>query len=651
MKISPLLLLLAPAALSAQAPVITPAGDPSVRADTIYALARLDSARHADRDYTYLLDDGVVRIEANGTGSRTYRQIIHVLTREAAENWGELSFTFSPSRERLTVNWIRVVRPDGSVISDRPTHEQESLAPVAQESPVYTDARVRRFSIGGIVPGTILDYSYTTEATSPIMPGNFVSNWSITTGQPVHRSRLIVDVPATMRPLIKEENLRVPAAITERRGRRVYAWVDRDVPRLEGEPFAAAPNSVQVGVTVLAPLTWAQVGQWYAGLARGRYALTREIEARLPAVFAAARTREDSLRAAHRWVAQDFRYVSLSLGIGGFQPRMPADVIRDEYGDCKDKATLFVAIARRLGYRAWPVLLSSSGDADRALPTPNQFDHMIAAIENDAGGFTFTDLTADLVPYGELPPSVQGGFALIVKDDGRIAEVTLPLDSLAANRSVDVIVGELSPEGAFTGNMTSFATGSRQYGLRQAFTRSYTPAERERLVRAIANEVFQGATGDSLVAFDGRDLSAEPRMSLALRGPRATSSSGGMDIFTLPLDNFASLELVQDLESRGPRRFPINAEAVFGWYEVVGELRVTLPEGWRARLPPNVSATSVFGTYRAEYEQTGRVLRIRRAMSGARGTQPPERISELVTWLRDLSRDDVRFVVLERGAR
>jgi len=639
-------------ALQAQAPRITPAGDPSVRPDTIYSLALQDSAAFPDQPYTYLLDDGVVRMEADGRGSRTYRQIIHVMTREAAETWGELSFSYSPSRERLTVNWARVLRPDGTVISDTPVHEQESLAPVAEASPVYTDERVRRLSLGGVAPGVIVDYSYTTEVTSPFMPGNFVSNWSTTTGEPVHRSRLLLDAPAALHPLIKEENLRHPVVVTEQAGRRDYLWADQDVPRLEGEPFAAEPNTVEVRITALAPLTWNQVGRWFAGLARDRYQVTPEVEARAAAVLAGLATRDDSLRALHRWIAQDFRYVSLSLGIGGYQPRLPADVVRDQYGDCKDKATLFVALARHMGVHAWPVLLSSSGDARRDLPTPDEFDHMIAAVERPggAGGYQFVDLTAELTPFGSLPPAEQGGFALVIKDDGTTDQVTLPQDSVDANRTTVRIAGTLTADGEFNGSLATEGTGSRQYGLRREFLQPFTPVERDRLVRAIADGVFQGASGDSLEAFDGRDLRAVPRVSLLLRHAHPTSSTGGVDIFTLPIDNFASPGLVQDLESRGPRRFPIDAEQVFGAFQIVNELEVTLPDGWRARLPPDVSATSVFGTYTATYVQAGRVLTVRRTMTGARGIEPPSRIGELIAWLRGVSSDDVKFVVLEHGS-
>lgn len=82
--------------------------------------------------------------------------------------------------------------------------------------------------------------------------------------------------------------------------------------------------------------------------------------------------------------------------------------------------------------------------------------------------------------------------------------------------------------------------------------------------------------------------------------------------------------------------------------QTVSELRVTLPEGWSARLPDDVEASSVFGRYRAEYAQEGRELRVTRTMNGGRGTQPPEAIDALIAWLKDVSRDDARFIILEQ---
>ncbi|HEU0302591.1 MAG TPA: DUF3857 domain-containing protein, partial [Longimicrobium sp.] len=328
------LCLAAPAA--AQAPVITEQGDPSVRADTIYRLA-VDPADYPEDDHVLLLDDGVVRLEADGTGTHTFRYVAQVLTQDAAENWGEISFGWDLKRERFRLNWVRVIDArTGQVISDRPVHDQESLAPVDFDAPVYTNQQTRRVSLGGVAPGTIVDYSYTTETVEPVLPGDFATTWSIHTGTHTLRSRYVLDLPAGYEPRIQEHNLTFRRREAERNGRRVYTWAVNDVPKVEPEPFMALDsNKVYMGLAIGGRTEWADVARWYAGLAEGRYELTPEIEARLAEVVRDARTLDDSLRAVHRWVAQDFRYVSLSLGIGGYQPRTPAEVLRTQYGDCK----------------------------------------------------------------------------------------------------------------------------------------------------------------------------------------------------------------------------------------------------------------------------------------------------------------------------
>jgi uncharacterized protein DUF3857/transglutaminase superfamily protein len=642
-----LFLLLAVAAPAlAQAPRITSAGDPSVKDDTIYRLA-VDPAGHPDEDYVYLLDDGVIRLESDGRASRTYRQVVQVLTREGAEAWGEQSFSYVSGRERLTLNWVRVVKPSGEVISSQPSHEQESIAPVAQEAPVYSDVKVRRISIGGIALGTLLDYSYTVTTLKPVMPGDFQRAWRVTTGRLTRRSRYIVDVPGSLNLRLKEVNLTFPRKTSEAKGRRVYVWATAEVPKIEREPFAADSNDIDQYIDIAAPVAWADVARWYSQLARDRYAMTPALDATLATVVQSARTLEDSLRAVHRWVAQDFRYVSLSLGIGGFQPRRPAAVLETRYGDCKDKATLFIALAQRMGVHAYPVLLSSNGGIARDLPSALAFDHMIAAVERPTG-YLYLDLTAELTPFGSIPPSEQGEFGLVVHPDGRGEEVAFPTDSAAANRDVSTLDGELTADGIVNGRYVHLATGDQQYSLRRTFATSFSGTERDRLTRSVANLLFPGATGDSLEIFDGRDWRAEPRVSLVIRNARATSKSGSNDILTLPVRNYGELKAVAtELEARGPRRFPIDVAAVAGPHEEAAELRLSLPEGWRAQLPPGVTARSVFGTYTAEYSQEGRILRVARRLVGRSGTEPPGRIGELIAWLKEMSKDDVRYVVLE----
>jgi hypothetical protein len=405
---------------------------------------------------------------------------------------------------------------------------------------------------------------------------------------------------------------------------------------------------VDVSLTVGAPITWDDIGQWYSGLARDRYAWGPEIDQVFRTATVGAGTRGDSLRALYRWVAQEIRYVSLSLGRGGYQPRLTTEVIRTKLGDCKDKATLFITLARRMRVKAVPVIVSLVGRPDSALPTPGAFDHVIVAVD-EGGKRTFADPTAELAPFGELAPELQGEFGLLVREDGHGELVTLPETAPAANGSATVLRGDLGADGAFTGRYSQTASGSAQYGLRASLSdaSSLTTSERERMTRALAGSVFDGASGDSLSVFDGRDLDAVPKISLKIRAPRAATRSGSDYIFKLPIPGYPLAQLVGELESRTSRRYPIDVAELFGPSTVEWVLEISLPDGWRARLPSSVEANSRFGSYRSTYAQERRTVRVERRVTGRRGVEPPDTIGELITWLKAIAADDVPYIVVE----
>ena len=220
-----------------------------------------------------------------------------------------------------------------------------------------------------------------------------------------------------------------------------------------------------------------------------------------------ARTRLDTIRAVHRWVAQDVRYVSVSLGIGGYQPRMPADVVASGFGDCKDKATLFVAAMRRYKINANPVLLALGGRPDPALPSVFQFNHAIAAVQ-DGAGWTFTDLTAEFVPYGAIPDAYQAQFGIVVLENGHAQDVRFPATSVTASGSSLRVRMTLDSTGHVTGSVVEETLGGPSSGMRAAFSAPLDSARREGLEKALAQRLFASdVTVSSITAFDGKDFS------------------------------------------------------------------------------------------------------------------------------------------------
>ena len=132
-----------------------------------------------------------------------------------------------------------------------------------------------------------------------------------------------------------------------------------------------APDSIIQGmtVTVSPPITWSSIGKWYIPIARDGYALAPSVEQKMKTVLTNSKSLDDSIRAIHKWVAQDIRYVAIELGRGGYVPRNAETVVRTGFGDCKDKAMLFIAAMKKMGVTAYPVLLNISGAERKETPS------------------------------------------------------------------------------------------------------------------------------------------------------------------------------------------------------------------------------------------------------------------------------------------
>ncbi|MEO6864429.1 MAG: DUF3857 domain-containing protein, partial [Gemmatimonadaceae bacterium] len=516
-------------------------------------------------------------------------------------------------------------------------------------SPVYSDQKIVRMSLSGVAAGTILDVEFTVDERKPALKGDFTQSYVFTPGSSVERARLVLDVPSSLTPRIREENLDFKRVTQSGNGRTRYSWSRDETPKVHVEPFAADSNGVIMRVRVSGALSWTDVSQWYANLARDRYHATPQLTRIVDSLVTGSRTRDDSIRAIHRWVAQDIRYVGIELGIGGYQPRMPDTVIATGYGDCKDKATLFVAAMDHLGIRAYPMLLSIAATARRDLPTPQEFNHEIAGVELPAGGFQFVDLTSSFNAYGELPRNIQGGFGLVIFPNGRNEEVTLPSDTPAENVQTTSLTGTLSADGKFSGYYEETLSGSVAAGLRAAFASPLDSAQRTDAARRVARRYFSSGDADSLVAFNGKDYRAPARVRVRIRNANATTAAGPVELLNNPFAGLTTLATTADDIARLPvRRFPIDASKIIGRQTAIAELRVTLPEGWHARLPTGVTAASVFGSYSTTYTQEGRDVIFKRRIVGGTGVFVPSRVSELVTWLRAVGHDDVKFIVLDK---
>ncbi len=614
--------------------------------DSIYSLA-VKPSDFPNEASVLLLDEGLYRVEPDGRNSHNFRQVVQILRVDGASRYREQSWRYEPSHQTLKVNWMKVVRPNGEVVSAEPAQVQESDIPAAMQNPTYVASKVRRMSLSGLDTGTILDYSVTIEERKPFMEGDFLIGWRVTTGVPVMRSNLVVDVPAGYTPRIVERNLNFKRSERVAGGRKSYVWATSNVPKLRFERFVPDSLSPVMTVTVSPPFDWQTIGKWYAPIAHDAYAITPVVEQKIAAAVAGARNREDSIRAIHRWVAQDIRYVAIELGRGGYVPRNAETVVQTGFGDCKDKAMLFLAALRKIGVNGYPVLLNAFGAARSSSPALGQLNHMIAAVRiGDA--YKFTDLTAGTYPLGHLPSSEGGSIAILVKESDA-DEIRLPLERAPVGGTETVITGSLSDDGNFKGEVEQRFTGSMEAGVREVFDNPPDSVRRSFFARVMAQLLFDQAEGDSLEWFDGKDLAAPAKVRARVSATKVLSQAGGVQILTNPLKPLTFLaRMGTELQKEPQRTSPVDLRQIAAPTRTHTEVRVRLPAGWRATLPKNESVSGPPGTYEMTYAQVGDELRISRTLTGTRDVALASQMPQVIEWLRAVGKDDSKLIVLQR---
>ena len=106
------------------------------------------------------------------------------------------------------------------------------------------------------------------------------------------------------------------------------------------------------------------------------------------------------------------RYVAVPLGVNSFRPHAAANVLKNHFGDCKDKANLFNALLHAVNIPADLVLVPRLSQAYDNLPG-FAFNHAISRVTLGKEDL-WVDTTDDVCRFGLLPPGDAGRNVLVI---------------------------------------------------------------------------------------------------------------------------------------------------------------------------------------------------------------------------------------------
>ncbi|HQQ96017.1 MAG TPA: DUF3857 domain-containing protein [Cyclobacteriaceae bacterium] len=358
-------------AQSYQVKVLPPSG--WVKPVTFEGIHANDTSGTSGGYYDLLSDEQV----NSASRESYYHAAQQVISEKGLENISTLSRSFDPSYQNLAVHFINVYR-NGRKINQLSMGKFEVIRrETSMDRSIYDKSLTAIFQIQDLQVGDVLEYAWTVTGTNPVFGDHTSRYFYFNYAMPIGRISVRFITSAAKKFELRSFNHPPAPQITEDHGYKVYEWSLDQVPALLSEESTPGWHDPYQHVQIGDYGSWHEVAVWGAALfKKPDERLLDRIEGiqGLP--------RDKAIVRLIEFVQDEIRYLSLSDGIHGYKPHLPSDVLRQRFGDCKDKSFLLVSLLNELGVKSQPVLVDtrSGKTLPDYLPSP-YFDHCIVRFE------------------------------------------------------------------------------------------------------------------------------------------------------------------------------------------------------------------------------------------------------------------------------
>ena len=548
------------------------------------------------------------RMHADGTGERDLHVKMRIQSDGAAQQFGVFAFPYASANESPVFKMVRVHKPDGTIVDTPATDAMDMPADVSRQAPLYSDLKEKHIPVRSLAAGDTLEYEIDTAIDKPEAPGQFwgADHFTAPGTVVVLAEILTLEVPSEKYVQVWSPNHK--PGVSEHDGLKTYTW---NVAQLVTAPKSSADESTKPtpprdpdedadgrklpSVAWTTFHSWTEVGDWYRSLALKQADPDDTLRARATELAQNARTPEDQVRALYDFVSTHIRYVGIDFGIGRYQPHTAAEVLANQYGDCKDKDTLLEALLRAKGFSTAPALVGAGIAPVPDVPSPAVFNHVITTV-NLPGGRIWLDSTPLAAPYRYLSAVIRDQKALIVPSDGAAALEATPKDPPYPFTARFEATGTLDSDGKLTAKMTATYRGDDEVVVR-ALARGVAPAEWDKVSQLISSSTGFGGT-TSNTQFKNQNDSSQP---IVVTYDYSRHPFGDWDnhriVPLFPVLEFTAL----DSDSSAPQDdiqlgVPRTLTAIS---------HIHLPEGYRPDLPDPIHVRTDFATFDKTYRFEG----------------------------------------------
>ena len=572
-----------------------------------YAVADIPAALREGAHAVVRADDEVVTVKSASRLVHTVHRVVTVLD-ATGDDLGRFGVSYDALR---SLSYLRgaVYDADGRLLHQLRAAEIKDEGMGNDGMNLMTDVRMRYADLRQPQGPYTVEFDYEIVSDNALFYPDFQPQED--EGVAVQAASLRVSTPAAL-PLRYQER-QLPAGVgvahTTAGSQEVYEWKLTNLAAIDDEE-AAPPLTNRTPAVVLAPgsfevqghagtaATWQGLGQWTYDLNANRDQLPLATVAKVQALTKDLPDARARARRVYELLQGSTRYISVQLGLGGWQTFPASTVASSGYGDCKALSNYTRALLAAANVPAYQALVGAGSDhADLRADFPSsQFNHVVlcAPLMTAAGrpDTLWLECTSQTEAFGYMGSFTGNRHALLLTPAGGKLVAT-PRYGTTENRRVRRLDLVLDANGSATATARTLRTGQEQDLYAQLLHELGPPDQKKYVVEHLRLPTFT-LTKFNLAATPAGPLpGVVENLALALPGFAPPS---GKRVFINPnlLSRLPALP-AQVGERQADLWLPqasLHADTV----------RLHLPAGFLPEnLPAPVQLSTAYGTYATQY--------------------------------------------------
>lgn len=625
--------------LSISSLAIVKAGDPNIYAVSNIPPQLIENAGAVVREH-------IQEMEVFGPDKFVLKQkLVITILKESKLEASEFEKTYSKFSKISDIS-ATVYDSKGEKVKKIKTDEILDLSAIS-EGTIYSDLRRKvidpRYQN---FPFTV-EYSWTeTVNTAFLMP-----MWSVFYGYntSVEKSSIKLLYPDATPVRYLERNIQTPMVKTSKDGKTECIWTEQNFLARNVEYGSINPVDLYPSVW-FAPTTfemdgikgdmttWQNFGKFIGELIQDKDILPAETISKMQDLVKECKNEQEKVKKIYEYAQKKNRYISVQVGIGGWQPFDAQTVDRLSYGDCKALSNYTKSLLKAVGINAYYTVIESDDvptDIRDDFPI-NHFNHIVLSVPMEKDTL-WLECTNSHIPCGYFGSSTDNRRALMITEEGGKLVHTIRHNS-KDNFVVNKGEVKLSETADASGSYRSTFHGSL-YGPALSLKLMDETDRRKAIIEGMEIPNFQ------LVSYqidENRSIKPDLTLNVNLAITNCATLMGNR--MMLKPAQYNSIATIPSYARK--RESPLLLANNYAEYDTISYV---IPQGYTPEaIPPVVNLTTRFGNYQSTIAFKDQVLVYIRRFEIFAGKHEPAAYNEFREFLEKVSGADNAKCVFTR---